>query len=270
MNLIRKLLASFLFVVFSSSISANPNINPYSEVGLFGGVGYYLGDLNRNYFPLKIMQQAGGIFYRYTLNEHCAVRAFINYNEVKAYDVYSSNDFERERNLSFTSPIFEVGGQLEFNFYEFALVKSVRRIATPFVFGGINYFYFNPKAYNGSTFINLEPLQTEGVNYSLHQIAIPVGLGIKMKMGRFGFTAEWGIRKTFTDYIDDVSGNYASPGTISTEAEQMSNKTGIPLEKIAGKQRGDSTRKDLYVFTGLTISYKLSKEDHCPDFKSRK
>jgi Domain of unknown function (DUF6089) len=266
MNLIRKLLAAFLFASFSFSALANTNINPYSEIGLFGGAGYYLGELNRYHFPTKLMQPAGGVFYRYTFNEHYAFRGFINYNEVKGYDAYSSNAFEKERNLSFKSPIFEVGGQLEFNFYEFALMKSIKRKITPFVFGGINYFYFNPQANSGGTFINLEPLQTEGKDYFLHQIAIPLGLGLKMKWGRFSFSAEWGIRKTFTDYLDDISTNYPNPGEISAQAEEMSNKTGVPLQKIAGKQRGDSTRKDLYVFTGFTISYKLSKEEICRVF----
>jgi len=266
MNLIRKLLASFSLTFISFSSVANTNINPYSEIGLFGGAGYYIGELNRYHFPIQLMQPAGGIFYRYALNSHYSLRAFINYNEIKGYDAYSSNTFEKQRNLSFTSPIFEVGGQLEFNFYEFALMKSIKRKITPFVFGGLNYFYFNPQANSGGTFINLEPLQTEGIDYSLHQIAIPVGLGLKMKWGRLGFSAEWGIRKTFTDYIDDISTNYPNPGEISTEAENMSNKTGIPLPKIAGKQRGDSTRKDLYVFTGFTISYKLSKEEICRVF----
>ena len=260
----------FLFVVSVDSF-ASPNINRYSEVGLFGGAGYYIGELNRYHFPIKLMQPAGGLFYRYTLNGHYSLRAFFNYNEIKGYDSYSRNAFEVERNLSFKSPIIEVGGHLEFNFYEFALDKSLRRKITPFVFGGINYFYFNPQARNSSdVFVDLQPLQTEGKKYSRHQIAIPVGIGLKMKFRRFGITAEWGIRKTFTDRIDDISEIYVDPSTQTSLAQEMANKTGIPTQKIVGKQRGDSTSKDYYVFTGLTISYRLSKEAVCPDFKSRK
>jgi hypothetical protein len=266
MAFIKKLFVFSFLCLANIDCIANPNIKPYSEIGVFGGTAYYLGELNRVHFPLKLMQPAGGIFYRYTYNGHYAFRAFINYNEIKGYDDYSKNAFENERKLSFKSPIIEVGGQLEFNFYEFALDKTLKRKITPFVFGGLNYFYFNPQARNNSGFIDLQPLQTEGKHYSLHQIAIPIGVGFKMKMGRFGLTAEWGIRQTFTDYIDDVSTVYVDPSTQSADAQAMANKTGIPTQKIIGKQRGDSTSKDYYVFTGFTLSYRLSKEEICRVF----
>lgn len=270
MKIFKPLLTLLLTFSFSFSEAA-PNIDPYSELGFFGGTSYYIGEINRTHFPLKLMQSAGGLFYRYTMNGHYSLRGFLNYSEVKAYDSYSTNEFNKLRNLNFYSPIIELGGVLEFNFYEFALVRPIRRYITPFVFGGLNYFYFNPKGdLGGGNYVNLQPLKTEGVKYSRHQIAIPVGVGIKFKAGRFGFTAEWGIRKTFTDYIDDVSTKYPDPSVLSPDGIILSNKTGIPLEKIVGKQRGDSTDKDYYIFTGITISYRLNKIDGCPDFKTRK
>ena len=224
------------------------------------------------------MQPAGGLLYRHNLNGHYSFRFFGNYTEIKGYDSYSNNDFEKNRNLSFKSMIIEAGAQLEFNFYEFALVKDARRIITPFVFGGINYFYFNPQANNGSGWVDLQPLGTEGQGtskygdrkkYIRHQIAVPVGLGLKFKIKRFAFTTEWGIRKTFTDYIDDISTTYVDPSVLGGQAAQLANRSQVPSNKIIDKQRGDASNKDWYVFTGLTISFNINKEAVCPDFRSK-
>jgi len=270
MKLLKHLLTLALTLSFAF-LEAGPNIDPYSEIGLFGGTSYYIGEINRTHFPFRLMQPAAGLFYRYNLNGHYALRAFVNYSEVKAYDAYSTNSFNLQRALSFKSPIIELGGHLEFNFYEFALLRVALRKITPFVFGGINYFYFNPQGdLGGGNYVNLQPLKTEGKRYSRHQIAIPVGVGVKFKFGRLGLSAEWGIRKTFTDYIDDVSSTYPDPTGLSPEAQILSNKTGLPYQSIIGKQRGDSTDKDYYIFTGFTVSYRINKVDACPDFKSRK
>ena len=41
------------------------------------------------------------------------------------------------------------------------------------------------------------------------QFVIPFGFGLKFKFShRFMFAFEYGIRRTFTDYIDDVSTSY--------------------------------------------------------------
>jgi hypothetical protein len=40
-------------------------------------------------------------------------------------------------------------------------------------------------------------------------VAIPFGIGAKMNVSKkVGIGLEWGPRKTFTDYLDDVSGTY--------------------------------------------------------------
>jgi len=249
-------------------------IRPYSEIGIFGGTTYYLGELNHAHFPLQYLKPGGGIFYRRNLNGHYALRSFINYGEIQGSDANSENAFEKNRNLSFKSVLLEVGGVLEFNFYEFALYKDAQRSITPFIFGGLNYLYFNPQGKLGGDWVDLQPLGTEGQGtaafpdrhkYFLHQIAIPMGLGVKYKIKRFAISAEWGIRKTFTDYLDDVSLTYANPQQLSSAADQMANHTGTSSENIQNKQRGNSKTKDWYVFTGITLSFKLGKEAICRD-----
>ncbi len=265
----------FLFSLPFKSFSSF-TIRPYSEIGLFMGTSYYLGELNHVHFPLGThpIRPAGGLFYRYNLNGHYAIRAFVNYGEVGGSDSNSENVFEQNRALSFKSFVLEAGSILEFNFYEFALYKDAKRIVTPFIFGGLNYFYFNPQGNLNGTWVDLQPLGTEGQGssafpdrkkYFRHQVAIPMGIGVKVKLQRFAITAEWGIRKTFTDYLDDVSTTYVDPKLLSAEAAQMSNKSSLSSESLINKQRGDSKTTDWYVFTGITVSFKLGKEPICRD-----
>ena len=77
------------------------------------------------------------------------------------------------------------------------------------------------------------------------------------------------MRKTFTDYLDDVSGKYPSyaslPGGSGGLAGALSDRSGEVGEKIGkpGYQRGQSPKKDDYFFGGISISYTIMKA-RCP------
>ncbi len=67
--------------------------------------------------------------------------------------------------------------------------------------------------------VDLKPLRTEGQGlipgreeYKLTQLNIPMGIGVKYFLTEtFHVSSEVLHRKTFTDYIDDVSTNYVDP-----------------------------------------------------------
>ena len=104
----------------------------------------------------------------------------------------------------------------------------------PFVFAGLSLFYFSPQVqYNGSL-IDLATLNTEGQNlpgstledYGFVSMAIPFGAGIKLKLSnRFSLLGEWGMRMTFTDYLDDVSYRYPNQAQMAM-ADGPSKKAG--------------------------------------------
>ena len=76
---------------------------------------------------------------------------------------------------------------------------------------------------------------------------------------------EYGIRKTFTDYLDDVSSTYTGGNLIdmSPLAIEMSDNS---LDGLKGKnfQRGNTKNNDWYTFTGITLSFKLlSEKERC-------
>lgn len=279
-NTIEFLALSLCLLLFATPVKAQR-----SEIGLFGGTSFYVGDLN----PTKIFAQpkvAGGFLYRYNFSPRWALKADFLFSKVGASDATSNNGYER--NLSFTSPITELSVEAELNFLKLYNTTGKNRFA-PYIFAGISLFSFDPQAsFNGITY-ELQSLGTEGQGleggpkkkYSLTSFAIPFGIGIKVTMGRhFSIGAEWGMRYTFTDYLDDVSGVYYDNellrqmrGDLIADLADRSPEltdptTGLPLNRHeAGTQRGNTTTTDLYSFAGITFTVKFGNEDKTCDMK---
>ena len=125
---------------------------------------------------------------------------------------------------------------------------------------------------------NLQPIGTEGQGsafsdektYSLTQFSIPFGVGLKVNTSKnIGINFEWGLRKTFTDYLDDVSGKYADPFLLGSEkgpvAVGLADKSLKPeTGGNTGRGRGNSYNKDWYSFAGVIITFKLrGNENQC-------
>lgn len=208
-----------------------------TEVGLQGGVSYYVGDLNPT-GHFKYISPAGGIYFRRNYNSRWSFKSGLLYGKVSASDVGSSSTFQLKRNLNFTSTIIELSGHVEFNFHPFIILDD-NNYATSYVFIGLGGFYFNPAGGTDGSTAELQPLKTEGVSYSKFNVAMPFGLGVKLKPShRFMLGAEWGLRKTYTDYIDDVSTVYP----------------------VTGNQRGDSKHNDWYSFALVSLSIRIGEK----------
>jgi len=252
------------------------------ELGLMGGVSYYIGDLN----PAGHFMQskpAGGIMYRYNMNPRMALRIQALFGSLQGAD--SVIEFNEDRNLSFRSPLMELGAQYELNYYKFK-IGSDKDYFTPYLFVGVSFFKFNPQGFYDGDWYNLQSLGTEGQgttaypdrdSYSLAGFAIPFGVGFKIILGNatiLGF--EWGLRKTFTDYIDDVSTTYADPAVLMSQNTQASAALADPSKNTefdrTGFQRGNSATNDWYSFAGITLTFKFAdKDDSCQSgTKSRK
>jgi hypothetical protein len=267
------------------------------QVGL--GMTNFLGELGgadqigTNYFrDLEFSQtrQAASIGLRYKINEFFAARTNFFYGMVSGNDNLTEEEFRNYRNLSFRSNIFEWSNVFEASFmreqlghrYRLKGVKGQRAFEVyTYGFVGFGFFYFNPQGYfpEKESWVDLRPLGTEGQGlvptrkkYSLFQFCIPIGLGFKYSINRtWGFGVEYGIRKTFTDYIDDVSTTYFDPKIIRTQygstAEFFSNRgnnddpysptASKPGTTRAGQQRGDPRDHDSYMFLTFSVNYKL-------------
>lgn len=245
-------------VLFLSGLTFHP-VNTHAQISELGGIlgmTSYKGDLKQNMFTTNLIDyhSAFGIFIRRNTNAHWAYRFNLMKGKVSGYDSRSSSGFAKKRNLSFIAPIYEFAFTFEFNFFPFEKYGSPY-LATPYVFAGYSFFYFNPKGiYNGQEY-KLRAMQLEGANYSSLARAIPMGVGVKYKAGGWILAAEIGARKTTTDFLDNVSGTYLANNSFKGAAKNLSNpSTDTTIVNIAGRQRGNSKDKDWYVFVGATVS----------------
>lgn len=165
---------------------------------------------------------------RYKILERLAIKGSLSYARLYGSDEFSKEYSRQFRNLHFKSNVWEAAAQLEFSIlkenrgrrYLFQR-NSIINNMNLYLFGGIGYFHFNPKAeYEGETY-ELQPLGTGGQGipdpktgeveekYKLYEMAFPVGIGFKYFLSKhwsIGFEA--GARYTSTDYLDDAHGTY--------------------------------------------------------------
>ena len=192
-----------MFLIAVTSNAQNFHVN------LFAGASNYQGDLQDKRFTFSQSHLAGGVGVSYDLTDKFSVRSGITLGKISADDKYGRNSL---RNLNFTSNLTEVNLGLEYY-----ITRLEDHALTPYVFGGIALYHFNPYTTDTSgTKYFLKPLSTEGEgfvegrnNYSLTQFAIPFGGGVKLSLSEnINVGLELGLRKLFTDYLDDVSTTY--------------------------------------------------------------
>ncbi len=250
----------------------------FHEFGAFGGFAHYFGDLNPQ-FSFAAPRPAAGAFYRYNIKKRGAYRASFNYAMLEYSDAMNKkNERSLQRNLSFRTNIFEITNLIEFNFLEYDK-KEKKKWFTPYIATGFSLFFFNPETKYNDKWYFLQPLGTEGQNdpsysgvkkYRLFNFAIPFVWGFKFSYKNWNAAIEGGWRQTFTDYLDDVSGNYPSyaslPGGSAGLAAQLSDRsreTGVEPIGKPNYQRGESPKKDSYLFVGVTFSYTIMRIQ-CP------
>ena len=249
------LVGIFLTFVYSTAVFAQS----WEFGGRLGGAGY-LGDLNTNN-PVKVSGLSAGAFVKYNFNPYVSARLGYTYGHITAADSVSSNAQFRERNLSFSTNLNELSLTGELNFLDY--VPSIsKNVFTPFIFGGAALVNYNPVAVYQGTSYQLRTLRTEGQAdaYASTTWAIPYGVGFKYNFsGRLNLMADIGYRYVHSDYLDDVSGNYASKAQFTDNvARAFSDRSGENNNIYIGSdgtQRGDQRPHDTYFFIGLSISY---------------
>lgn len=272
-DIMRKVIPVFIGILtlFTFSLQAQRS----AEIGVVIGASSYYGDLSPQNAQSNTSQYqpSFSFFYRQNVNSTFGFRANLAYGRLTGDDSLSDQAFRQERNFDFESSILELGLIGEINLFGFAPGGNGSRFS-PYLFGGVALFHFNPLTeYEGQT-VELQPLGTEGQGmegfqerYRLTQISIPFGGGIKYAINdHINIGLELGFRKTFTDYLDDVSGAYvpypvlrASNGEL---AAALGNRTGEflgtePVEVQEGALRGNPLKDDWYLMGGFTLTYTI-------------
>jgi hypothetical protein len=248
------------------------------DLGFHTGASNYLGEMGglqhtrRDFIKDMKMSEtyfAGGMFVRYKAHPYVALQGNLSYMRISGDDRLSTNPGRAGRNLNFRNDIVELGVNAQFRLVQFNDVGRTFRHRNDFrayVFTGIAAFYHNPKAFYSGTWINLRPLRTEGQSkpYTSISTAIPMGIGFYYTYKRkYRIGWELGWRKTFTDYLDDVSTTYAAPEQLGNPlAAELANRTdefsedpSVNANYRPGSKRGDPSHNDSYVFSAVTFSY---------------
>jgi hypothetical protein len=240
------------------------------ELGLLGGVCNYWGDLSPTMVSNET-QPTFGFFTRLNLNHTWAIKAELNRLTVSGAD--ANFDFNKTRNLSFKSDINEAAVIFEFNYLKYS-THVLDENFTSYLFLGVGAFQFNPQAQLNGTWYDLSDYKTEGVDYKKLSVAVPFGIGIKWMLSKkFAFESQLNFRKTYTDYLDDVSNVYPDVtsrfndgGLISaTLTDRSVELYGIPQFKN-GYKRGDPSHKDWYMGLTMGFSMRLNTRSKCPRF----
>jgi len=272
------------------------------EVGLNFGPSFFLGDLggnsgkgtnnvkDLNFEFTKLMK---GAFVTMYPKNWVGLRLAVNYTYLEGDDAIINTTgidelWRKQRNLNFKTTVLE--GYLALEIFPTMLFNRESEYEPrlrPYGFAGIGVFHFNPKgsltdAAGNKSWYLLQPLRLEGQGmpeypyskpYKLTQINIPFGGGIKYFLSdRINVSAEVLYRKTFTDYIDDVSQKYIDPVNYTkylssqeaTLAYKLSDKSiGIIYPGMtrypAGTQRGDTKDGDSYFSIVLKVGVRLGE-----------
>jgi len=265
---------SLVYLLILLPLFSSPAFGQDIELGIFGGGSYYLGELNPG-TQFYFTRPAFGGMARVDVDTRWAVRLNAIVGQVAGDDAVSQTNVNR--NLRFQSSVTEISTQIELNFFNY-FTGSKKNYFSPYLFAGPGFFIFNPKApYNGSM-VSLVNLTTEGQDkkYSLYGFAALFGFGFKYSVNsRLALGLEWGMRKTYTDYLDDVSKTYyldfdKIPVSQISAAEYLSDPS--PVKHKPGMQRGNDQNNDWYSIAGMTLTYRftIGEKTTCSDFEHSK
>lgn len=262
-------------------------MNCLTDLGGKKGIGKkFIKDLN-----FGNTQLAGSIYANVMYKNAVGVRLEGTFGEVNAHDSVLKNIkttvFGRyERNLSFRSRIseFAVIAELHplFLFINWEKRNQEPPRLSPYLLAGVGFFSFNPQAKRGNSWIDLQPLSTEGEGfkeypdrkvYQLKQTCFPVGLGVKYELSpMINLRAEVVYRILQTDYLDDVSNRYfVDPalfanyfaGTRLTNALLLNDRH-YELDPThtynTRDERGNPNNNDSYFTFNLKVGLSLGRE----------
>lgn len=294
------LICTFALVSLFSNAQSITSSDGKFEIGLGLGPMLFLGDLGGglgkgSYFikdvNLPVTKMQKGIFLSYYPQEWLGFRIAANHGVLEGADSLikekgGAETYRYVRNLSFRSKLLEAYAALEiyptvfFEEYE-GLQGKVR----PYGVIGLGLFKFQPQTEytqpNGvKRWVDLEPLQIEGQGmteypdrprYKTTAMEIPMGVGVKWYVKENMYMGiEILHRKTFTDYVDDLSNDYIDPvlydkyltpenAVVAKTVQNRKLGTG-PANRgstFVGEQRGNVKNNDSFFSSILRFGWRL-------------
>ena len=265
----KKIILPILLVVSTQVFSQSFRLH------IGGGFANYLGDLQQKKYSFDQVKGAYSFGGAYDITDQIVLRADFSKGSVGGDDKKGNTKLQK-RNLNFQSAITEVALLVEYNWLNDYTGKFI-----PYAFTGLGAYKFNPYTFdNVGRKVFLHDLSTEGQGltkypnskpYKLTQLNIPFGGGFKYNISSTIFIAgEIGIRKLFTDYLDDVSSSFADRSELLKAKGRVAVDLAFRGDELppytsaypkGGSQRGNADGKDWYYFGQFRVSFKLSWRD---------
>ena len=245
----------------SSKVGINFYLGTSNLMGDLGGSDF-IGNRGLWDYDIRANRIAGGFGATLYMGGSFSIGVNTLFTRLAGKDEYSKQDYQMQRNLSVRTDLIEADLLVEYR--PFSRSKGFNRF---YIYSGVGGMYYQPKAKLNDDWYKLRTLGTEGQYlddgpgpYKEIDIVIPYGLGYKFRLGKStSIILDLGFRKTFTDYIDDVSTVYADPVALVAE---NGNESAVLADRSSslnsiGSPRGDSDKKDSYHVLSLKFEYIL-------------
>lgn len=292
-----------LILLFSAGVKAQSIGYGNMEVGLGLGPLFFLGDLGGNFgkgttlvkdVNLSLTKVSKGAYFNYYPVEWLGFRVAFNTGQLEGADSLINEkggweSFRKVRNLHFRSTLTEGYAAIElYPTYFIEQYDGLRGKLRPYGLIGVGFFKFRPQALyyspNGTQrWVDLQPLRTEGEGmaeypdrkqYKLTQMEIPMGFGAKYYLTDNMYVGmEILHRKTFTDYIDDVSTTYINPDLFD---KYLTPENAVVAKQIYyrgysstsrpdnGEMRGQKQNNDAFFSTLIRFGWRIPHESATP------
>ncbi|MCO6496926.1 MAG: hypothetical protein J5I50_04595 [Chitinophagaceae bacterium] len=285
---------SFAFDIKNLKVEAGINIGPSFFLGDLGGNRgegtRFIKDIN-----FSLTNIMGGAFVVVHPNDWLGFRVAAQYGKLQGDDTKIKRNggaelYRKQRNLDFRTKLAEAYIAAEVYPLEFLFGEYQDFRLSPYGVIGVGVYHYNPQgsltdANGNKTWHYLKPLHTEGQGfdeypdrkeYSLTQINIPMGVGIRYHVTeQFNISLEMLLRKSFNDYVDDVSTDYVDPvlfdkyltpqqAAIAKKIADKSNQIAIPgMTRYApGEQRGNPNQNDSWFTTFIKLGWKFTRNEY--------
>lgn len=288
-----------LFLMVSLSVFSQTNRWKRMRYEVFGGIGAtnFMGELggadkigSQYLSDLEISETrpAFTLGARYMLMRRLGIASAWSLGWLHGDDRKTNEAYRQNRNIVFRAPIFEWSVRAEYAIltekkghrYNLRKVRGLMgNKITVDAYVGCAAFFFNPQGLGpDGKWYSLQPIGTEGQNYiptreRYSRISFSILLGMRMTYiinRKWSVSLDFGVRPTFTDYLDDTSSSYADPDLVAKNASgvdyavakyladpSLSRQRGDLASTAPNQERGFSFNNDIYMMSFITLNYKL-------------
>lgn len=208
----KRLLVIFLIGFLSVKAIGQPSV----DIGIFGGIGTYLGDITQVDFQESANPAYGG-FVRFNFNPRYGLRFNVLNGTIGATGTFESEPWTFGKNVLDISLLFE------FNYLKYIVGDKATPWSSFLFFGaGMQTYNFEVDATKLAPLVHPSYFDGRSLSESVVAPTIPFGFGFKYNLSkRWGIGLEGSMRKTFSDKLDNLDDPYSYTDTEVTPNKKV-------------------------------------------------